>query len=328
MPDFTLHVVCPNPALDRLQVVARFQPYEVNRVATVHSLAGGKGMIVCRGARRLGVTVAAYGFLGGAVGQVVRQGCADLGVLDRHIEIAGETRVTPVVIDQSTGRSTVLNERGPHVTAEDQERLTADLAAGVRPGDVVVSTGSLPPGCDPGFHTRIAGLAMARGATAVVDAHGEPLAQVIDHVRAHSAAHGRLIVKPNVHELAGVLGRTLPDAGSAAAELRRLHRETGATYVVTLGKEGSLWADGSGMLTADSPAVETVNATGSGDSFLAGLASALGRGESPQAALRLASAMGAANAAALVPDVDPALVAYLREQVNVTRRTVEGAVAE
>ncbi|BCJ63648.1 hypothetical protein [Polymorphospora rubra] len=49
MPGFTLHVVCPNPAIDRLQVVARFHPYEVNRVTSVRSLPGGKGMIVCRG---------------------------------------------------------------------------------------------------------------------------------------------------------------------------------------------------------------------------------------------------------------------------------------
>ncbi|MEV0396569.1 1-phosphofructokinase family hexose kinase [Polymorphospora rubra] len=317
MPGFTLHVVCPNPAIDRLQVVARFHPYEVNRVTSVRSLPGGKGMIVCRGARRLDATVAAYGFVGGFTGQVIRRGCADLDILDRHIEVEGETRVTPVVIEESTGRSTVLNERGPDITSGEAEKLLAAIAADVRAGDVVVSTGSLPPGCPPDLHARIARSALAAGATAIVDAHGEPLARVIDDVRSTPPA-GRLVVKPNVHELAGVLGRDLPDLAAATAAMRDLYDETGATFVVTLGTDGALWIDGAERLAVDTPRVETRNATGSGDSFLAGLAVALGRGDSPADALVLASAMGAANAASLTPDVDPDLVAQLREKVTVT----------
>jgi len=317
MPDFTLHVVCPNPAVDRLQVVTRFVPFEVNRVVSVRSLAGGKGLIVCRGARRLGAAVTAHGFVGGPSGQVIRDGCASLGVADRHIGIAGETRVTPVVIEESTGRSTVLNERGPSVTAADQDRLVSGLAAVLRAGDVVVTTGSLPPGCAPDFHARIFRLALDAGATALVDAHGEPLARVIADLRSRPVSGGRLVVKPNIHELAGVLEKPLPDLPAAASAMGSLHRETRATFVVTNGSAGAAWVDDR-QLTADSPRVETVNATGSGDSFLAGLAVALGRGADPGAALALAAAMGAANAASLDPDVDPDLVARLRERVSVT----------
>jgi 1-phosphofructokinase family hexose kinase len=326
MPAFTLHVVCPNPAVDRLQVVERLHPFEVNRVTSVRSLPGGKGLIVCRGARRLGATVTAHGFVGGSPGQVVRDGCADLGVHDRHIGIAGETRVTPVVIEQSTGRSTVFNERGPQVTAAEEQELLAGVDAAVGPGDVVVSTGSLPPGCAPDLHARIARLALARGATVLVDAHGEALARVIDDVRATRPA-GRLVVKPNVHELVGVLGHPLPDLAATMTAVGRLHRETGATFVVTLGVDGAVWVDGTAELVVDTPEVATVNATGSGDSFLAGLAVALGRGEGPAEALALASAMGAANAASLTPDVDPALVATLHDRVTVTGAVRGRAVA-
>ncbi|BCL12712.1 1-phosphofructokinase family hexose kinase [Micromonospora sagamiensis] len=323
MPAFTLHVVCPNPAVDRLQVVERFRPFEVNRVVEVRSLPGGKGLIVCRGARRLGATVTAHGFVGGATGQVIRDGCAELGVHDRHVEIAGETRVTPVVIDRATGRSTVLNERGPQVTEADQERLLAGLVETVRPGDVVVATGSLPPGCAADLHARVARLALERGATAIVDAHGGPLARVLDDARATRPA-GRLVVKPNAEELSGVLGRPLPDRAATRAAVRDLHARTGITFVVTLGTDGAVWTDGADDLAVDTPPVETVNATGSGDSFLAGLAVALGREDDPVSALVLASAMGAANAASLEPDVDPVLVERLRGRVTVSRRGAEG----
>ncbi|WP_341720629.1 hexose kinase [Micromonospora sp. FIMYZ51] len=315
---FTLHVVCPNPALDRLQVVEHFHPFEVNRVMAVRTLPGGKGMIVARGARRLGATVTAHGFVGGASGEVIRRGCADLGVRDRHVEITGETRVTPVVIENSTGRSTVLNERGPEVTTPDTEQLLAGLATVVEPGDVVVSTGSLPPGSGADLHARIARTALAKGATVLVDAHGEALARVLADLRAEPAT-GRFVVKPNADELAGVLGHPLPDRAATGDAVRALHADTGATLVVTLGTDGAVFFDGTVELVADTPTVETVNATGSGDSFLAGLAVALGSGEQPAAALTLAAAMGAANAASLTPDIDPELVTRLREVVTVER---------
>lgn len=319
MDDFTIHVVCPNPALDRLQTVREFTPFEVNRVTSVRSLPGGKGMIVCRASRRMDARVTAHGFVGGAVGQIIRGGCDELGVDDHHVEIAGETRVTPVVIEESTGRSTVLNERGPDVTTEEQSALLAGLEAVVRPGDVVVSTGSLPPGCDADLHARVARRATEQGALTIIDAHGPALRAVIDDLRSHPVS-GRLIIKPNAVELGEVIGVELGSIEAAMSATRELVAETGATFVLTLGADGALWV-GDEAFTVDSPRVATVNATGSGDSFLAGLAVALGRGEQPVDAMTLAAALGAANAANLTPDVDPDLVRELRPQVTVFRAT-------
>lgn len=316
MADATLHVVCPNPALDRLQTVEHFRPFEVNRVTSVRSLPGGKGMIVCRAARRMDARVTAHGFAGGAVGRIIRAGCVDLGVADHHVEIAGETRVTPVVIEQSTGRSTVLNERGPHISPAEQSALLEGLGSVVRPGDVVVSTGSLPPGCDGDLHARVARLAVGAGALAIVDAHGAALAAVIDAFRSEPAAGG-LVVKPNALELGEVVGSTLHDAEAVLAATQELVAATGATFVITLGADGAVWA-GRESWSVAAPRVETVNATGSGDSFLAGLAVALGDDRPAVEALTLATAMGAANAANLTPDVDPVLVRALREDIAVT----------
>lgn len=316
MGDFTLHVVCPNPALDRIQVVPEFEPFAVNRVSSVQSLAGGKGMIVCRGARRLGAAVTAHGYVGGAVGEMIRAGCRELGVVDRHLSIDGETRITPVVIDESSGRSTVLNERGPDVTGADEGRLLDRLAADVRAGDVVVATGSLPPGTSTDLYARIARLARSVGAIVLIDAHGPALAAVIDDLR---TSPGATVLKPNLEELSDVLGITIDpdDVPGIDRELVRLVSATGASVVVTRGPHGAVWRDPDRMFVVGSPEVETRNATGSGDSFLAGLAVALGRGQAPVDALRLAAAMGAANAASVLPDVDVRLVRSLVDQVAV-----------
>lgn len=295
-------MVCPNHALDRLLVVPRFRPSAVNRASRVESLAGGKGMIVSRAARRLGSAVAVHGFVGGAPGQLVRQGCRDLGARDRNIGIEGETRTTTVVIDEHTSASTVVNERGPFVGAAHMERLYAQLADDLRPGDVVVSTGSLPDGCPPDFHARVGRIALEHGCVVFVDAADEALAATVADLERLPAAMG---LKVNIVELAAVVPAAFD---SLEATMDGLARRTGSTVVVTRGELGATWRSPERAVTVRSPQVEVVNATGSGDCFLAGLAVATGRGQDPQHAMVLASAMGAANAASLTPDVDPELV--------------------
>lgn len=313
---FTLHVVCPNPAIDHLQIVETFEPFEVNRVIEVTSLPGGKGMIVARGARRIGANVAAYGFVGGLTGQAIREGCADSGVIDRHVSVSGSTRITPVVIERTTGRSTVLNERGPAVTPDDVNHLVSGLGDAVRPGDVVVTTGSLPPGSPDDLHAQIAAAALSRGARVLVDAHGPSLTAVVARLE-DELNSPRLIVKPNALEFSQVIGRKLETADHIFDAISERFASTVASFAITMGADGAIWRSGSDTFVVKSPAVDVKNATGSGDSFLAGLAVGLGRGEEPHAAMRRGAAMGAANAVNVEPDVDPDVVETLLAHIEV-----------
>jgi fructose-1-phosphate kinase PfkB-like protein len=81
-----------------------------------------------------------------------------------------------------------------------------------------------------------------------------------------------------------------------------------ATVIVTLGGAGSLAVGDGHAYRIRTAHIATVNATGSGDAFLAALTSTLAFGTVDGAhglvpALRMASAAGAANAMRLEPDV-------------------------
>jgi 1-phosphofructokinase family hexose kinase len=308
---FTLHVVCPNHALDRLLVVPRFQPFAVSRASRVETLAGGKGMIVCRAARRLGASVGVHGFVGGSVGERIVEECRHLGAEDRNTRVSAETRTTTVIIDGLTAGSTVINERGPSIEADDLDAMYAQLAREVRPRDVVVCTGSLPDGCPPDFHARIGRIALDRGAVPFVDAADEALRATIANLESDPAP---MVLKVNLDELAAAAPTLVGDMPSM---LTRIVGRTGSTIVVTQGALGATWRSHDRAVSVGSPRVGTVNATGSGDCFLAGLAVATGRGQDPRGAMVLASAMGAANAAQLAPDVDPQLVGRLATHVRV-----------
>ncbi|HOU29338.1 MAG TPA: 1-phosphofructokinase family hexose kinase, partial [Thermoleophilia bacterium] len=72
--------------------------------------------------------------------------------------------------------------------------------------------------------------------------------------------------------------------------------------------------------------VRAVNPVGSGDCFADALVLSLQRGDDTAAALRLAAAAGAANAASpFTGDVDPALARELAAAAHAHRRTTRSA---
>lgn len=303
-----IRVVGANPAMDRVSTWQPVRLGEVNRASSVSVVPGGKGFNVARAAIRLGSQAAAYGFLGGQVGEALRAMTMADGVIDRHTDIAAGTRVCFIVVEPDLGRSTVLNEPGPAVTEEETARLLARLREDCRPDDLVILSGSLPDSVDPGIASEIVTIGKHAGARTFLDIHGASLRAAVEA--------GPWMVKCNSDELRGLMDDGRPDEAAVerhrawplsdvAAEMIEL-RECGIELVVvTLGSEGALLADSAGVLRAVVPQVELVNATGSGDLLLAGLAVGIERGQPPREALVLGAACGTAGATHLTPELPP-----------------------
>ena len=132
-----IRVVGANPAMDRVSTWHPIQIGEVNRAIEVSVVPGGKGFNVARAAVDLGSDTAAHGFLGGHVGEALREMILADDIVDRHTSIAEGTRVCFIVVEPDKGRSTVLNEPGPAVSPSETKRFLEDLRADCRAGDVV-----------------------------------------------------------------------------------------------------------------------------------------------------------------------------------------------
>ncbi len=178
------------------------------------------------------------------------------------------------------------------------------LLSAVRPGDLVVCTGSLPRGAPAGLYARCVTGLRGHDVLTVVDTSGPGLALAV--------AAGPDVLKVNEEELRADAG--LADGGADLEALmgRAVAAGPGAV-IVTRGAAGLSYRSAAGGWDVTSPAVAVVNATGSGDMRLAGFVTALARGEDRETALRTGAAAGAANAARLEPDLSgPAEVAELR----------------
>jgi fructose-1-phosphate kinase PfkB-like protein len=135
--------------------------------------------------------------------------------------------------------------------------------------------------------------AKAKGVPAIVDSHGPGLTAAL--------AVRPWMVKPNREELAEALDDPLESTEAQWRALERLRDGGIEVAVLSLGAAGvrALW--GEDRWEARPPAVREVNALGSGDSLVAGIAHAWRLGLGPRESLAWGVACGAANAAVWDP---------------------------
>ncbi len=287
------------PTMQRTMMFTRVRIDAVNRAKATIESASGKSINVARVLATLGEECTATGFLGGDTGRFIRADMDQAQIHRDFVEVRPHTRTCTTIIDESSGGVTELVEESKQVAPEAWDQLKEKLKELLKSASILVLSGSLTPEAPSDFYAWCVQQANAKNVRAVVDASAEPLALAI--------RERPFVIKPNRMELAQALGveiqneRHLRQAMTRAVEL-------GARWViVTMGREGSIASDGKQFWKVKCPNIEAVSAIGSGDSYAAGLAAALARGESMPDAVKLGAACAAANA--MIP-----IAGYVRRQ--------------
>ncbi|OGO59319.1 MAG: hypothetical protein A2V85_09025 [Chloroflexi bacterium RBG_16_72_14] len=306
-----------NAAIDKTAAVERLVPGAIHRPRILSVVPGGKAVNAIRAGRQLGLAGEVVAVLGGHAGRWYREALAARGIALHAVEVEDETRTCLSVLDESTGSLTEFYEAGVRLAAADWPRVEAGLrnALDTDPGGALtVLAGSLPPGAPVDAYGRLAAIAAARGARAVVDIDGEALAAAL--------AARPWLVKVNAAEAASVTGVAAGDRDAAVRAGRALVAMGATNAIVTRGIEGAVavTADGAWSVGGVPPEARGPFSVGSGDAFLAGLAVAIARGEALPDAMRTGVAAGSANAR--MPgqgELDPAEVERVRATVEVAR---------
>jgi 1-phosphofructokinase family hexose kinase len=251
------------------------------------------------------------------MGELVGDMLAAEGHDVRRVATAGEARSQIIVIEDDA-RVTVLNEPGPLLSPPDLAGVLSALREELPGQRVAVASGSLPPGVPDDVYGRVVELARAAGALTVVDAARAALRACLPFQPD--------VVTPNLAEASAALSGSAEEAVEAGGDNPRLAaldaaralRGAGArAALVTVGHHGVAGAAADGCFWIAAPAVTPVNPIGAGDSFVAGLAAALERGDGLREATIAAVATGSASVAhPLAGGVDPALVAELQPALS------------
>lgn len=276
-----------NPALDKTVVIPRFQTDTVNRITSVRLDPGGKGINVSKVLKKMGCSSRATALLGGSSGRMILEMLRQQGIDVDCVNVQGQTRTNLKVIDPILKTNTDINEPGLVLTGEQSKNVFTHFTSQLNPGDIVVLAGSVPAGVAENIYADYIMACHKAGAKPFLDADGKLFAEGI---RAKP-----YLVKPNQDELGRFVGsplRSLAEVKEAAAVLI----ENGINkVVVSLGAEGALYMTKEMCLYAPALSVPVCSTVGAGDSIVAALALAEEQGLSPQRALRLAVATGAAN---------------------------------
>ena len=189
-------VVGANLCLDRTLRMDRLVPGTVQRPRSADLVAGGKAVNVCRAAAAHGVRTRLVGNLPGVLGRYVGDLLHQEGIDVRRVVTAGEIRSATIILEDDL-RATVLNEPGPQLAEPDRSAFLFAVGEELPGHDVVVMSGSLPPGPHQDLYADLVELSRARGVRSVVDTSREALLAVLPH---HPD-----VVTPNLHEARAVL---------------------------------------------------------------------------------------------------------------------------
>ena len=283
-----IHVICPNPAIDKLYAIDDFAPGEDYPGQRPLVRFGGKGVNVARVLSQLGAQVTLYAFMGEESETLFRRemekrcACA-------FVAVPGACRTTVNVIDRKNGRETVITERGPAVSQEHVRQMMQALEANVQPGDLVCCSGSIIAGAPQDLYAQISRLSAKRGARCALDCNAAALPLSLEGA---SYALG----KPNERELCALLGQARTQQPAEIARLARRLMPPYETLLISMGAQGGVWAGAEGAWLARVPEKPVVSTVGSGDATFAGALHAMARGMDAAHALRLAMACGVANA--------------------------------
>ncbi|TLD71384.1 1-phosphofructokinase [Phragmitibacter flavus] len=269
-----------NPAIDRTVLIPGFTAGATNRVESMHSHAGGKGINVASALSDLGHRVAVSGFLGHDNTAIFERLFIAKKLEDRFVRIPGSTRQCIKISHSEQSEITEVNFPGLTPSPNDIEFFQAMV--GALDAQWFVLSGSIPEGVSADIYQHLIRTLRARNKKILLDTSGEPFALALEAV-----PH---IIKPNLHELSTFVGKPLKTDAEILEATHPLLDLGIELIIVSLGAEGALFITKTQTLKATPPQVNVRSTVGAGDAMVAGIISAQLQNLDLETTARLATA--------------------------------------
>ncbi len=293
-----------NPTLDIITEVPQgaFPNNDVLRVEFRYRI-GGKGITCTRMLEMLGGMSVAVILLGNdSISRCIEDYLLRENLETRILRTEGVGRVCLILTEvdgktagqpgqgSATGVDYRINGSGLRVDDQAMGDLLVMLRRSLPGAAGLALAGSLPEGASPDFYARCIEAARAHVPLVMLDSSGAPLR--------HGIQAGPNLVKINAAEAAGLMNGPIPSTLEEAFTLAYAIAESYGVEktVITLGARGAVALDGAAEYVVRAPKVVARGALGAGDSFFAGLAYGLTRGDRFADALRWGAACGASTA--------------------------------
>lgn len=280
-----IYTLTLNPALDyNIYMSQELEKGKLNIIRKGNYTGGGKGINVSKVLDNMRIVSTTLGFVGGFTGKYIIDDISNNKyITDDMIRINGNTRINIKLKDG--GNETEIAGISPDITKEDIERLFKQIE-GIKEDDILVLAGSIPKDISDDVYLQISKM-IDKNVKVVLDTRGN----LID-----KNLYNNFLIKPNIHELEEMFGKTLDTNEKIAKECEYFFSKGVENILVSKGGDGAILIRKDRILKTGVPKGELINSVGAGDSTIAGFIAGIIQGYSVKDAFRLAIACGSATA--------------------------------
>jgi 1-phosphofructokinase family hexose kinase len=277
-----------NPLLERRYYYPELNLLSVNRNGKVILKAGGKGINVNRQLNKLDVQNSALLFTGGSNGKLYRDTLRAEGINFSDLKIRNEIRDAAIIIDETDNKIFSFFGTDPFISSSEVDEFITKMAKAIATCEIVVFSGSSP--CKESEIIFLEGIKIANelDKISVCDTYGAHLKNCLNA--------SPTIIHNNIDEVRNSLGLELNSEGDFKLFLLNLY-ENGIKQAYITNAEKPLYASNFDFhYKATLPQISTVDSTGSGDAFVAGIVYGWTKKLKFEDQLKLACALGIINA--------------------------------
>ena len=251
--------------------------------------AGGKGLNVSRQLDYLSIKNVALIFLGGNNGKMLRKILIDENVDFASIPSKCETRAATIAIEKTKKRITSLFEPSSELTENEINEFKTKLIKMIQNCGIVVFSGSVPNKKAASIITYGIELAKELDKISILDTYGNHLQDCINA--------GPSVLHNNVDELEKSLQINLSSEVKKVKFLKELYEKGIKLAFITNGAKPTYASKFDFVYKIQSPKIDEIDSTGSGDAFIAGITYGLEKSLVFDQFVKVASALGSVNAA-------------------------------
>ncbi len=256
-----------NPCIDKTIYLDQLEVGSYNRVKSTREDLAGKGLNVSIVLNNLNEDTLCKGFNFKSNGHLLDKLLNIHHVKYDFLSLEGAIRTNIKLFDQSCQVMTEVNEAGPFVPMSAVEQLLKDMENALEHTDILVMSGSIPPGVPTDIYQRLIRMANEKQVKTVLDAAGEPLFLGL--------LEKPYLIKPNTLEFNQAFRKEI-ECGMDTLEIARQVVDSGIPYLcLSMGEEGAMLIDKEHVYRARPLPLEPKGLTGAGDSMVAGMCYAI-----------------------------------------------------
>lgn len=280
-----------NPLLERRYSTGKIKFNSENRSVEKTLKAGGKGINVSRQLNKLGIENIALTFTGGINGKIFKEILRNEGISFTDIQTKEETRDAAVIIESSTNQLSTFFGENIFVSESETDLFIAKMERMIGTCEIVVFAGSSPHKTTDSIFTKGIEIANKLDKISICDTYGLHLRNCINASPS--------IVHNNLEEIESSLNIALEDENKKLLLLNNFYSRGVKQVFLTDGSNPIYSSNFDFHYKATLPKIEVADPTGSGDSFVAGIAYGWHNKLTFEEQLAFAAAIGVCNAKTL-----------------------------